>query len=116
MITTESVLGVLTLDWAGMMLGTGFNRFTSPFGVKGLAKDDAVRLDLLAVESTIPSTGQFKRFIQAAKEQYQIICIWHDWNPGVGPMLQRWGFQRYREQWQGEDLIGWRWDAGLECE
>lgn len=94
-----------------MMLGTHFCRFQSATGVKGLAKDDAVRLDLLAVESSSPGTGQFKRFIEVAKQQYQIICIWHDWNPMLRPMLERWGFRRYSEQWNGEDLIGLRWDT-----
>src|SRR5438094_739910 len=97
---TESILGTRIPDWASMTLVTGYFRFKSAIGVKGLAKDDAVRLDLLAVQSTNPGTGQFKRFIEAAKQEYQIICVWHDWNPMLGPMLERYGFRRYSEQWQ----------------
>lgn len=111
MNSTESILGARSPDWAADVLGTGYNRFESPLGVKGLAKDDAVRLDLLAVESTTPGTGQFKRFIKAAKQEYQIIWIWLDWNPILGPILERYGFRRYSEQWNDEELIGLRWDA-----
>lgn len=79
------------------MLGTGYSKFESSLGVHGLAKVSEARIDILAVVATKPGKGQFRRFIAAAKNAYQTVVVWEDWNPIVTAALQRYGFRRVSE-------------------
>lgn len=108
------VLGPVEPDPIGLILGTGYMRFEAPCGVDGLAKTDAIeggRIDILAVHARTPGKGQFREFIQQCKQHYGTICVWEDWNPAIGPALQRYGFTPETEiQGNGEAVNGWRWD------
>lgn len=99
-------------DLAGQILGTGYNRFVSHCGIDGLAKENGDRLNLLAVGSSNPGTGQFRNFIAECKRFYKTICIWECWNPILPPILERYGFKSETEiQGDGEVLDGYRWDS-----
>ena len=108
------VLGLTNPDPVGELLGTGYLRFQSPSGIDGLAKENGDRLDLLAVNALVPGIGQFRRFIQRCKREYETICIWEVWNPMLHEILQRYGFRAYSEKDRhtGERLEGYRYDAG----
>lgn len=108
----SAILGIISPDPVALELGTGYSKFHSPAGTKGLAKEQGDRLDILAVESQTPGTGQFKSFIEGCKAQYSTVCVWLDWNPEIGQRLSKWGFSRVREQQLDEVLEGWRWDEG----
>jgi hypothetical protein len=106
---------VVEPDPVSDMLGTGYMRFESGCGVFGLAKAKGDRLDVLAVVASMPGTGQFREFVRRAKLEYRTICVWEDWNPLVGEILNRYGFRRVTEvQDDGELLTGWRW-GGERC-
>lgn len=111
-ITMNPVLGHTEPDFVGQLLGTGYQRFRSPTGCEGLAKEKDNRLDVLAVVATTEKTGQFRNFVAMAQEQYQTICVWHDWNPVIGPALERYWFTPETEidGLTNEKMVGWRWD------
>lgn len=88
-------------DAIGELLGTGFKRFETTSGLMGLAKISGEALEILAVSASDPGTGQFRRFIAAAKEIYTSVSVLEDWNPIITAALQRYGFRRI----QG----GWKW-------
>ncbi len=107
-----NVLGETYPDPISRLLGTKLFRFRSPTGLNGLAKtvgDD--RLDLVAVDASIPGIGQFRTFIKRAKQEYAIICIWEVWNPMLEEVLPRYGFQPHMgiDKDTGEPLNGYRW-------
>lgn len=105
-------------DPIGQMLGTFFNRFESRAGIGGLAKvsPDSLTLELLAVHSATPGTGQFRRFIANCKAHYHTICVWHVSNPLLDKVLPRYGFNReVTVDGYGETLTGWRWDKPPQC-
>jgi hypothetical protein len=79
-----------------------------------LAKENGNRLDLLAFNALIPGLGQFRRFIQRCKREYETICIWEVWNSWLPEVLQRYGFRAYSEMDRdtGEPLEGYRYDVG----
>lgn len=105
------LLGRLEVCPIGQILGTGYWRFFSPWGIDGLAKWQEDRLDLLAVAANAPGRGHFREFIKQAQKRFRTICIWHDMNPIVAPMLVRYGFAAETEiQGDGEVVPGWRWD------
>lgn len=108
------VLGPLLPDPASTILGTGYSRFESPSGLRGLAKVHGRRLDLLVVDASRPGTGQFRAFIDAAKREFDMIYLWEVWNPALDLILQRYGFRACREADldTGEILDGYRYDAG----
>ena len=105
-----AVLGLVTVDPIAAILGTPYQRFSSPFGIDGLAWSVPSRLDLLAVSATIPRTGQFRRFIRGAQAEYETICVWEVWNHDLAEALVRYGFQPAEEEQNGEILRGFRWD------
>ena len=105
-----TVLGKLTVDPVGEKLGTGFGRFVSPLGVDGLVKVRSPRLDILFIGTSHPGTGQFRRFIQQAKTEFDIICIWEVWSPILKIVLPRYGFLPATDFVNGESLTGFRWD------
>jgi hypothetical protein len=61
-------LGIITPDPMVKMLGPGYMRFASPFGIKGAARESANRVDLLAVVSDEEGTGHFQAFIITARQ------------------------------------------------
>lgn len=106
-----SFIGETAPDSVAQILGTGYMRFRSPVGIGGLAKWNGDRLDLLVVHASSEGHGQFRQFIADAKQQFNTICVWEDWNPIIGIALSKYGFQRETEiQGDGEALKGWRWD------
>lgn len=56
------------------------------------------------------SGGQFRRFVAACQNAYPAIYVWEDWNPMLGPMLERYGFVRCTTTEDGEDLVGLKWE------
>lgn len=107
----NALLGPTEPDPFGLFLGTGYQRFESPCGIHGLAKESGDRLDVLAVYAAEAGKGQFREFIRLAKEQFQTVCVWFDDNPALGPALKRYGFTPETEiDGSGEVLTGWRWD------
>lgn len=94
-------------DGVGVLLGTGFNRFTTAGGIDGLGKITGKRLDLLAIVALDPGTGQFRRFIAEAKTHFDTIAILHDWNPLMPEILKRYGFRPI----VCEQHDGWIWHA-----
>ena len=108
-----TVLGYRFPDPISSLLGTGYEKFRSPTGLNGLAKDSDERLDLLVVDATIPGTGQFRTFIEKAKLEYETICVWEVWNKDLRPILERYGFFPYHETDPDTDepLEGYRWNG-----
>lgn len=104
-------------DWAepdplGVLLGTGYWRFTTPFGSDGLAKWEGDRLDVLAIGSRRDGEGMFRTFIEQSKKHFRIVFVWHDMNPIVTEAMKRWGFVRCLEiASDGEKMHGWKWEA-----
>lgn len=110
-MNTKGILGVIEPDPWAQILGTGYMRYQSPTGIKGLAKWNGDKLNLLVVHTETPNNGQFHDFISKAKLEWQTICVWECWNPIVGQALERYGFQQETEiNGDGEVMEGWRWD------
>jgi hypothetical protein len=105
-----TVLGKLTVDPVGEALGTGYVRFVSPLGVDGLVKVRSPRLDILFIGTSHPGTGQFRRFIQQAKTEFDIICIWEIWSDQLKIVLPRYSFLPATDFQDGEQLTGYRWN------
>ena len=109
------LLGKVAPDMAAQILGTRYLRFSSCFGIDGLARWTEIQLEVLAVHATMPGSGQFRNFIAAAKHFFPTLCVWHDDNPIVGQALARYGFTREEIVDEfGAPLRGWRWDAPQE--
>lgn len=87
-----NVLGTTRPDPVGLILGTGYQRFQSPIGIEGLAKENGRRLDILAVVNPTDERGRFRLFIAQAKTQYDTICVWEIFNPAIHAALLRYGF------------------------
>jgi hypothetical protein len=102
-------------DPIGVLLGTGFYRFDTPFGISGLARlRTGGTLDVLAVIAEAPGKGQFRKFIDAAKATFNTVSVWEDWNPIIGDSLSRYGFHRDSiEEADGERNKGWSWPRAL---
>lgn len=106
-----SVLGQTCPDPVGLILGTGFQRFESPIGIEGLAKENGSSLDILAVVNPSDQRGRFRQFIARAQAEYSTICVWEIFNPAVEAALGRYGFAPEVElAATGEPLRGMRWD------
>lgn len=97
-------------DWAAQVLGTGYWRFKSQWGVAGLMKWREGRLDLLAVHSQKPGSGQFRQFMRQAKAIHFTICVWVVWNDDLATILKKYGF-RFSINEDDEKCVGYRWDA-----
>lgn len=82
----------LSPDPAGLMLGTGFMRFSDENGVEGLALISEEEINILAVVSVEEGKGCFRKFIAAAKENFDVIRIMEIWNPWLESCLDRYGF------------------------
>lgn len=82
-------------DPVAVGLGTGFNQFTRK-GVSTLAKANGMTLEILAIYSSKPFTGQFREFVAAAKERFDKIILRHVWNVDLVGILDRYGFKLQR--------------------
>ena len=90
---TSAGLGIVTADPMGEVLGTGYKRFESPFGVNGLAKESSERVDILALVSDEEGKGHFRAFIARCLAIHHTVCVWEVWNPILGAALRRYGFR-----------------------
>lgn len=104
-----NVLGQTTPDPLGLMLGTDFDRFESPYGIDGLARVSGSELELLAVVTDTPGEGQFRQFITACKAQFESIRVFEIWNDALAHTLERYGFTPFTTTENGEPLSGYRW-------
>lgn len=97
-------------DPAGLIFEIGYKRFETPHGIRGLACVSGDRLDILSVEASVPRSGQFRRFIASAKGAFSTIAVWEDWNPLIGKILKRYGFERACSLYSdGSASDGWKW-------
>jgi len=87
-----NVLGETHVDIISQLLNTGYERFSSPTGINGLAQIIDGGLDILAVDAGHPGTGQFREFIHQCKIEFDQVVIWEVWNEMLPEVLQRYGF------------------------
>lgn len=107
-----SVLGTTASDPIAEALGTGFQRFASPCGVFGLAKEQGKRLDVLAVLAERPGTGQFRGFVEQCKQEYSFVYFWEVLNPMLLRCLERYDFALVFELTpHGELNRAWKWEG-----
>lgn len=109
----RGVLGETYQDAVGAILGTGYLCFASPTGVRGLARPNGTRLDILAVNSVEMKQGRFRAFIAACKAEFTVVTVWEIWNPFLAEVLSRYGFVAVAEVEQGESLTGMRWTRAV---
>lgn len=109
------LFGPVILDRYAMIAKTGYWKFVSRAGIDGLMKWKDGRLDLLAIFTANPGTGQFREFIKEAKLISSTIFVWHIFNPTLGKILFRYGFKPVVETFKIQDredvAKGVRWDA-----
>jgi hypothetical protein len=92
--------------------GNGFHNFKTPQGVRGLARHNEDRLDILSVVIDDFGKGKFRDFVTAQKTQFKTICIWEIRRPWLIDVLKRYGFTPELEAFgNGEILAGMRWDG-----
>jgi hypothetical protein len=97
-------------DFTGIILKTGYMRFESLSGVAGLAKVKDGDLHLLAVHADVEGIGQFRNFINRAKQHFDVIYVWEIWNVWLGAVLKRYGFGNcVMVERDGEKLTGMVW-------
>lgn len=82
----------ITPSALSIVMDSGYHDFTSSVGISGLAKIEDKTLSLLAVVSTEPRTGQFRKFIAQAKRKFHRIEIIEVWNAELREILKRYGF------------------------
>lgn len=102
---TDSFFETYTPDVFGVLLGTGFNRFTMSSGIQGLAKVTGNSLEVLAVATTDPGKGKFRDFITAAKLKFDSIAVLDVWSHTLKACLPRYGFTRT----ETNDEINFTW-------
>jgi hypothetical protein len=98
-VTIPSILGKTKSNVWGDLLGTGFREFESPEGINGLYMILEGGLHLLAVLARNPGTGQFRRFISKAKEEFRFISVEEIMSPTMNAILERYGFVQEDESW-----------------
>jgi hypothetical protein len=108
------IIGQLRPDPIAVLLGTGYQQFTSPLGVNGLCELTGRRLEILAVHTNHPGNGCFRVFIEQAKRYYTPILIWRVTSDILDDYLPRYGFRKWEErqclQGEWEHMEGYRWD------
>lgn len=87
---------------------TGFDEFVLP-AVRGLARVEGGRLDILAIDANRPGQGDGGRFLAACMDAYSEIRVLHITNPRLEEMLARRGFEAFTRYEDGEVLTGMRW-------
>lgn len=107
------VVGLLLPDDNAIALGTGYSKFrTSYFKMDGLCKVDGRKIEFLVVATDDPGQGHFRKFVDQLKLHYHEIYIWLDWNPELGPILQRYAFTRVTSKdSDGSVIKGWVWKS-----
>lgn len=95
----------------GDILQTGFDEFDTNCDVKGLASEspDGLRLDILTVVAESPGVGQFRTFMQLAKEKYKSISFLYVENPILRDALVRYGFSWDSIRISGVNNPGYIW-------
>lgn len=86
------------------LLGTGMRPFVSDCGIHGLGAVREGCLHLLAVNATKPQTGQFRAFINLAKQHFKKIVVVQIWNGSLKSKLADYQFQPKVVEWEGETL------------
>lgn len=89
--------------------GTQFCSFNTST-IHGLARVDDRRIDLLAVVAVVSGRGDFRKFLDELRANYDTICFWEIWNQDLNAMLLRRGFTVVREPVDGDLVQGLRWD------
>ena len=106
-------LGIMTPDPLCKMLGAGYMRFASPFGIRGVARESANRVDFVVVVLDQEDKNHFRAFIRHCQAAYHTICVWEVWNDAIIAGLRRYGFQQALKTEQFDKVFrGWRWDRG----
>lgn len=82
--------------------------------VHGLAHVTDRRIDILAVQSRFPGSGNFHRFLLALMQSYDTIAVWEILNPDLPETLARRGFRPVVEMVAGETGHGMRWDRQVK--
>lgn len=97
-------------DPVGEILGTGYWRFVTPFGIDGLAKWTHDRIDVLAVGAYRPGRGAFRTFIEQVKKHFDSVYLWHIMNPLMHGILTGYGFTEAEQVEGGEKMKGYKWE------
>lgn len=84
-------------------------QFESESGIHGQSWVEGRELNLLTVMASEPGTGQFRRFIEACKGEYDCVGVWLVMNRDLGKALRRYGFRRTTRMHNGERIAGYRW-------
>ncbi len=79
-------------------------------GMDGLWYSTGAHLEILAVFSSQPGTGQFRRFIREMQYRHESVSVWEIWNENLFAALVRYGFKPCGLKRDGETLAGLRWD------
>jgi hypothetical protein len=109
---TQPLFDVLTPDPVGEILGTGFQRFAvHRFELNGLLKITGDSLEILAVVSENEDRGNFRDFIDACKDRFREVIVWHIDNPIVESALSRYGFVATQKFERDERIPGMIWTS-----
>src|ERR1700735_1995314 len=92
-----TALGQHWPDPMSRFLGTDVERFESEHGIHGQSWVLGRDLHLLTVVATDPGTGQLRRFLEACKDEYESVSVWHIMNPVLAGILKRYGFKRAKK-------------------
>lgn len=98
-------------DPTGLLLGTGFMRFTTGIGIDGLALEYSDSIDILAVYSNIEGRGNFRKFMSELKRHYNQVRVLHIMEPIVAKALKNYGFLEVTAIMpDGEKVEGLEWN------
>lgn len=97
------------LGYTAKLLGSDFRDFETAGGMTGLARVTKGNLDILAVIATKPGNGQFRKFIQDAKETFNTVAVWQVWSTIAIEALKRYGFAPILVNEHGEEQTVWTW-------
>lgn len=110
----HQLLGEIVSDPVGVLIKSGYMRFDTPH-CAGLVHEtsittDATHLQILAIVSRKPNSGQFRDFIHRAQALFATISIWAIWNEDFACILKHYGFVTVHETDQyGDPIEGMRW-------
>ncbi len=92
-MTQSEILGTITPDRWAKILDTGYNQFHSKtFKMRGLCKFTNDHLEILAIDSIAPNSGNCRRFLAACCKAWPKVSIWEVWNKNLESALIRYGF------------------------
>ena len=104
---SHPVLGAISPDPVGNMLGTGFARFEGKH-FAGLFRSADQCVDILAIVARKePGSGQFPLFLNELKARYDTIRFYEIWNPLLlKTLVAKHGFKPFEEYGvEGPNLI-----------